>query len=275
MKNNSREEIKGQYKLTMGHRDKKACTLILVMFCRSKQALCWLSLRVYLSLNLPYPSGHNRSLGHQKLDRPSHRRQNPAFQAVQEYFLVKYCGATNPFQWPLNCLGHCSCQCLTHKLPASVQQQIAQTQLLRAQWCLMHHLEAQAVLQILWKSSEVKGEASWQSWCDSWSLQSALSILASSWAADTAAWEPLARSLTFPDEAVCPCSWIRALEALHHQIQEVFKTLINKHFSLLKAWIRSQDILSFEITTQSLKRSNHSSWNPTGLCRNFSLIKTQ
>lgn len=169
------------------------------------------------------------------------------------FFDKEYYAATSPFQWPFSCLGHCSCQCLTHKLPApKSKQQVPQTELLRAQYIkclLMHHLEARAVLQILWKSSEVKGETSWQSRCDSWFLQSAPSTPASSWAADTAAWEPLAHSLTFPDEVVYPCSWIRALEALHYWIQEVFKTRINKHFSLLKAWIPSQDIPSFEITT--------------------------
>lgn len=148
------------------------------------------------------------------------------------FFDKEYYAATTPFQRPFNCLGHCSSQCPTHKLPASVQTAGAQTELLRAQHfkCLIHLLEAHAVLQILWKCSEIKVETSWQNRCDSWFLQSALSTLANSWAADTAAWEPLACSLTFADKVVCPRSWIRALEASHHRIQEVFKTLVNKHF---------------------------------------------
>lgn len=251
---------------------------MLVMFYMSKQALCF-HLGFTSHSTSPIILAHNSSLGHQKLYRPSDRCQNPAFQVVQEYFL--FVSLIRNITVPLT-------HSVATQLPWSLQLSVPDTQTsclsaaagssdtaAEAQRCLMHHLEAQAVLQMLWKPSEVKGEASWQSWCDSWSLQSALSTPASSWAADTAAWEPLARSLTFPDEAVCPCSWIRALEALHHQIQEVFKTLINKHFSLLKVWIRSQDILSFEITTQSFKRRNHSSWNPMSLCRNFSLIKTQ
>lgn len=256
---------------------------MLVMFYGSKQELRWLSLKVYFSLNLPYPSGPQQQPGTSKVTQAFPQMSKPSFPSCPRILFVcffdkEYYGATNPFQWLLNCLGPCSCQCLTHKLPPQCKQQVAQTQLLRAQYfkCLVHHLEAQAVLQTLWKPSEVKGETSWQSRCDSWFQQSVLNTPANSWAADTAAQEPLARSLTFPDEVVCPGSWIRVLEeASHNQIQEVFKTLINKHFSLLKAWILSQGILSFEMTTQSFKCSNHSSWNPTSLCRNFSLIKTQ
>lgn len=87
---------------------------------------------------------HNSSLRHQKLQRPSHRRQNPAFQVVQEYFLSV--SLIRNFMLPLTCFSGRSAASVTAAVSAShtnflpqSKLQVAQTQLLRAQHFQMPH----------------------------------------------------------------------------------------------------------------------------------------
>lgn len=99
---------------------------MLAMFSRSKHALCWSSFRVYLSPNLPYPSDPQQQPETSRVTKAFPQTTKSSFPSCPGilsvcFFDKEFYAATNLFQWPFSCLGHCSCQCLTHKLPAPEQ----------------------------------------------------------------------------------------------------------------------------------------------------------
>lgn len=157
-----------------------------------------------------------------KWHRISHRWQNLALNVVQNEsnFL---------FLWPgildaINCLVAHSVALVTTAAGASCaafiaqcKQEVAQMQLPRGsalQTQKAHHLGAWAVLEVLWKPSEVKGEKGNKLTELMWFLTAPICPKH----AAKAGCEPLARSPTFPDKALCLRSRIRAPKVLHHWI---------------------------------------------------------
>lgn len=155
-----------------------------------------------------------------KWHRISHRGQNLALNVAQNERIFLFVSLTRNIRrhqlarCPFNCLGHRSCWCIMRSFHSPVQtggspDAAAKGSALQTQ--KPRHLGAWAVLEVLWKPSEVKGEKGN-------TLKEPMGFLTApicpKHAAKTGC-EPLARSPTFPDKALCLCSRIRALKALH------------------------------------------------------------